>query len=98
MANVNRAFFSWTAGTGGAYFPPGGVHSWWMVGYKYGDALSVTAHPVTGNPADLHRVLTVTDIRVDGDPNGGLTLRFQVRNVGATAIPGYGVGIGWISG
>jgi hypothetical protein len=97
MATVNRAFFSWV-GANGAYFPPGGVHDWWMTGFKYGDAMSVTAHPVTGDPNDPHRVLQVDDVRVDGVPSGGPTLLFRVRNVGVTHMPAYGVGIGWISG
>jgi hypothetical protein len=95
MATVNRAFFSW-AGPGS--LPPGGSHGWWMVGFKYGDALSVTAHPVTGNPNDPHRVLAVENIRVDGVPTGGLTLLFTVRNAGGSPIPGYGVGVSYISG
>ena len=60
MATVNRAFFSW-AGPGS--LPPSGSHGWWMVGFKYGDALSVTAHPVVGDPGALHRVLTVESLR-----------------------------------
>ena len=63
MATVNRAFFSWS---GPGSFPPGGSHNWFMVGFKYGDSLSVTAHPVTGDTTALHRVLTVENIRVDG--------------------------------
>ena len=97
MATVVHALFSWV-GADGSDFAPGAVHGWWMVGYSYGDALSVTAHPVTGNPEDLHRVLEVTDVVVDGDPSGGLTLRFAVTNVGTTSIPAYGVGIGLITG
>jgi hypothetical protein len=95
VATVNRAFYSWF-GSGGTYFPPGGQHNWWMVGFRYGDALSVTAHPVTGDPRDPHRVLLVDNVRIDGSPTG-LTLRFRVTNVGATRMPAYGVGIGWIS-
>ncbi len=95
MATVNRAFFSWV-GAGGAYFAPGSAHSWWMTGFKYGDALSVTAHPVVGDPDAAHRVLTVEDIRIDGTPTGR-TLRFRVSNVGTSAMPGYGVGIAYIS-
>jgi hypothetical protein len=67
-----------------------------MTGFKYGDAMSVTAHPVVGDPSALHRVLTVENVRVDGAP-GGLTLLFTVRNVGSFSIPGYGVGISYIS-
>jgi hypothetical protein len=95
MATVNRAFVSWTAT--GAYFAPGATHSWWVTsGFKYGDAMSVTAHPVTGDPAALHRVLAVESVRIDGDP-GGRTLRFTVHNVGSYEIPGYGIGISYIS-
>jgi len=94
MATVNRAFFSWS---GPGNFPPGGSHGWWMTGFKYGDALSVTAHPVTGNPNAPHRVLTVENVRIDGTPNGGLTLLFTVRNTGGSSMPGYGVGISFIS-
>jgi hypothetical protein len=96
VATVNRVFLSWT-GSGGSYFLPGAVHNWWMTGFKYGDALSVTAHPVTGDPHDPHRVLSVDNVRVDGTPDGGLTLRFRVNNVGGSPTPGYGVGIGLIS-
>ena len=94
MATVNRAFFSWTAT--GAYFAPGATHSWWMTGFKYGDAMSVTAHPVIGDPSALHRVLAVENIRIDGDP-GGRTMLFTIRNVGSYPIPGYGIGISFIS-
>jgi len=96
MATVNRAFFSWVSQEG-FDFMPGAAHSWWMTGFKYGDALSVTAHSVVGNPLAPHRVLAVTDVRVDGQPTGR-TLLFTVRNVGSYSIPGYGVGISWISG
>jgi hypothetical protein len=96
MATVNRGFLSWI-GSGGTYFPPGAVHNWWMIGFGYGDALSVTAHPVTGDPRDPHRILAVDNLRIDGTPTGGRTLLFRVTNVGATPIPGYGVGIAWIS-
>ena len=75
---------------------PGQAHGWWMTGFKYGDAMSITAHPVIGDPSALHRVLAVDSVRVDGDP-GGFTLRFTVRNVGNFSIPAYGPGIGWIS-
>ena len=95
MATVQRSFFSWT-GPGGSYFPPGGVHNWWMTGFKYGDAMSVTAHPVIGDPAALYRILQIDNVRIEGRPTG-LTLLFQVRNIGSYAIPGYGVGVGWIS-
>jgi hypothetical protein len=92
VATVNRMFLSWS---GPGSLPPGGSQGWWMVGFKYGDSLSVTAHPVTGNPTALHRVLAVDNIRVDGTPNG-LTLRFTVRNVGSLSIPAYGIGISYI--
>lgn len=95
MATVNRAFFSWV-GAGGSYFWPGSVHDWWMTGFSYGDAMSVTAHPVTGDPNAAHRVLQVEDVRIDGTPTGR-TLRFRVRNLGTSATPGYGVGIAYIS-
>jgi hypothetical protein len=96
MATVNRAFFSWTS-TEGSDFGPGSAHGWWMTGFKYGDALSVTAHSIVGNPFAPHRVLLVDNIRIDA-ALGGETLLFTVRNVGSFATPGYGVGISWISG
>jgi hypothetical protein len=95
MATANRAFFSWV-GPGESYFLPGQVHNWWMTGFVYGDAMTVTAHPVVGDPEDPHRVLMVDNVRVDGMPTG-LTLLFRVNNVGSSPIPGYGVAIGWIS-
>jgi len=68
-----------------------------MTGFAYGDAMSVTAHPVTGDPNAPHRVLKVEDVRIDGTPTGR-TLRFRVRNEGTSGTPGYGVGISFISG
>ncbi len=95
MATVNYAFFSWT-GSPGNDLNPGAAHGWWMTGFKYGDAMSVTAHPVVGNPNALARVLTVENVRIHGAP-GGRTLLFTVRNTGNFVIPGYGVGISYIS-
>jgi hypothetical protein len=69
MATVNRAFFSWVSGEG-FEFTPGSAHSWWMTGFKYGDVLSVTAHSIVGNPLAPHRVLAVSDIRVDAQLTG----------------------------
>ena len=50
MATVKRAFFSWTSSGPGGDFAAGAIHGWWMTGFKYGDAMSVTTHPITGNP------------------------------------------------
>jgi hypothetical protein len=97
VATVNRAFFSWTSSGPGGDFSPAAAHGWWMTGFTYGDVLSVTAHPVTGNPSAPHRVLAVDNLCIDGTPTGGRTLLFTVRNVGAFSMPGYGVGISWIS-
>ena len=87
MANVTRYFFSWIGN-----FPPGASHSWAATGFNYGDVLSATAHPVTGNPTAAHRVLRIDDMRIDGTPTGR-SLLFTVRNVGTDSIPGYGLGI-----
>ncbi len=93
MATVHRTFLSWT---GPSSLNPGESHGWWMTGFSYGDAMSVTAHPVTGNPSATKRELAVENIRIEGRPSG-LTLLFTVRNVGSHSIPGYGVGISYIS-
>lgn len=97
MATVNRAFFTWVSPDEGFDFFPGAAHSWWMTGFNYGDVLSVSAHSVVGDPYAPHRVLAVTDLRVDAQLTGG-TLLFTVRNVGGYSTPGYGVGVSWISG
>jgi len=91
MANTYYWFTSWTS-TEGSDMSPGDVHGWWANPFAYGDAITVTAHPVTGNPEDPHRVLTVENVRIDGTPDGGRTLLFSVRNAGTTFIPGYGLG------
>jgi hypothetical protein len=98
MATTSRYFFSWTSSGPGGDFHPGATHGWWMTGFSYGDVLSVTAHPVTGDPTATHRVLTVEALRTDGTPGGGRTLLFTVRNTGAFSMPGYGLGISRISG
>jgi hypothetical protein len=75
----------------------------------YGEATSVTAYPVTGNPDDPDRVLEVGDVRMDGHPDGGLVLLFTVKdgglvllftvkNVGSTFIPAYLVALSSVSG
>lgn len=92
MANVFHAFASWV-GVGSDQLNPGQAHSWWMVGFNYGDAISVTAHPVIGPP--VNRQLAVQDVRVQGTSTGR-TLLFTVRNVGPDPVPGYGVGFGLI--
>jgi hypothetical protein len=59
----------------------------------------VTAQSVGGLFGDTHGVLTVDNVRVDRPRSGGgPTLLFRIRNVGATPVPGYGFGVGWISG
>jgi hypothetical protein len=97
MANVLHAFLSWTS-TEGNDMAPGEAHSWWMTHTPsvYGEAVSATAHPVTGNPLAPSRTLAVEDLRVVGDPSGGRTYLFTVRNVGNFSIPGYGIGFGFI--
>ena len=92
MATVHRAFGS-TVGT----LYPGQTAGWYMTPVTYGDAFTVSAHPVTGNPREWNRVLEVRNIRVDGSPTAGLTLRFSVANVGLHPTPGYGVAVGWIA-
>ena len=49
-----------------------------------------------GNPEDPHRQLAVENVRVDGVPDGGLSVLFTVRNVENIVIPSYAFGIGWI--
>lgn len=95
MANVSRAFFSRVIP---GYLYPGSSEPWWMTGFAYGDAVSVTAQSVGGLYGDTPGVLQVRDVRVRRPRSGGgPTLLFTVSNVGGTPIPGYGVGIGWIS-
>jgi hypothetical protein len=92
MPKANRAVFGFIGN-----FPPGAQHEWRMIGFAPGDPIFVTAHPVVGNPFDLHRVLAVDNLRVDGVPNGAASLVARVRNVGTTNVPGYSLGFGWIS-
>ena len=69
-----------------------------MTGFAYGDVVSVTAQSVGGLYGDTHGVLMVDNVRVDHPRDGGgPTLLFRVNNVGGTPVPGYGVGVGWIS-
>jgi hypothetical protein len=95
MANVEHAFFSWVS-TEGNDMAPGETHFWWLAPTFYGEAVSVTAHPVVGNPSQPSRTLAVENIRVVGEPNGSRTLLFNVRNVGSSFIVGYGIGFGFI--
>jgi hypothetical protein len=92
MANVSRVFGSWV----GPDFAPDERHYWSAWGFGYGDAVSVSAHPVTGAPVG-ERILIVEDVRMEGDPSGDRRCYFTVRNAGASHMPGYGVGVAWVS-
>ena len=74
---------------------PGDVHSWIMWGFNYGDVVSVSAHPVVGNP-NAERILAVENVHVEGNV-GGRRLLFDVRNVGPDSIPGYINAYSWVS-
>jgi hypothetical protein len=93
MANTWHGFASWVGSEGDDLYP-GEAHYWWMTGFSYGNAVSVTAHPVIGPP--VSRQLEVQDVRVEGTSTG-LTLLFTVKNVGPDSVPGYGVGFGIIA-
>jgi hypothetical protein len=72
---------------------PGEVHLWWANPFQFGDSISLTAHPVAGDPTAPHRVLAVEEVRIDRVPDAdGGTLLFSVRNVGNTLIPAYIIG------
>jgi hypothetical protein len=94
MATVSHVFGSWVSAGPGHDFAPGATHGWIAWGYSYGDALSVTAHPVAR--ASVRRALAVENVRSETD-GAARRLSFTVRNVGNAAIPGYGIGVGWIS-
>jgi hypothetical protein len=96
MANLYYWSTSWVSAEGND-MAPGDSHWWWANPFNFGDAITLTAHPVTGNPNDPHRILTVENIRIDGTPDGGRTLLFVVRNAGSTFIPGYIVGSSVVS-
>lgn len=98
MANVSHWYASWVS-TEGNDMRPGEAHEWWMAPAVPGDAISVTAQPITGDPDQPHRVLAVENVRIIGEPSdrGGHTMLFTVRNVGSSFIVGYGIGFGFIS-
>jgi hypothetical protein len=91
VANQYYWSTSWVSNEGGE-MAPGAAHYWWANPFSFGDAITVTAQAVTGDPNDAHRTLEVQDVRVDGTPDGLRTLFFTVRNVGSGFIPGYIVG------
>jgi hypothetical protein len=95
MATVQHAFFSWVSSAGND-MAPGDVHGWWLAPTFYGEAISLTAQPVVGNPADPSRTLAIENVRLVGEPNGDRTLLFNVRNAGGSFIPAYGIGFGFI--
>lgn len=91
MATISYAFFA--SVTGPSYdLYPGDAQYWEMWGgsFDYGDAITVSAHPISG-PG---RALAVENIRVMNP--GSSVLGFWVRNVGSRVITGYGLGFAWI--
>ncbi|HSK73257.1 MAG TPA: hypothetical protein VK892_16275 [Pyrinomonadaceae bacterium] len=95
MATVSYAFFSWTAVGASNDLLPGQEHQWSMWGgdFNYGDAIMVTAHPVTRQ--GINRALAVEKVKIS---NAVLntTLSFVVKNVGTERVPGYGLGFDWV--
>jgi len=73
----------------------GQEHNWIMWGFGYGDAVTVTAHPLNSFAGDS--ILMVKDVQVEADPSGGRRLYFTVRNTGPTRALGYGIGYSWVS-
>ncbi len=95
MANVSH----WTASWGSmARFEmaPGDVHHWSYSPVRRFEAISITAHPIVGNPNEPHRTLSVENIQIVGEPQG-LGLAFTVKNVGPSFIIGYTVAFGLIN-
>jgi hypothetical protein len=94
LATVTYWFGWWVSAGVGDDLGPGETHNWIMWGFNYGDALSLSAHPVTGPPEE--RVLAVENVRIEGDA-GGRRLYYTVRNVGMSSVPGYGIGYAMVS-
>jgi hypothetical protein len=95
MANVSYWFGSWVSSQGNDLVP-GDSHEWIMWGFNYGDAMSVSAHPVVLLNALVERTLSVEDVRVESDLSGN-RLYFTIRNTGSNSVPGYGMGFSMIS-
>jgi hypothetical protein len=95
MANVSYAFFSWTAVGSPNDLLPGQSHQWSMWGgdFDYGDAIMVSAHPVSRGGGN--RALAVENVKI-GDSILRTTLSFTVKNVGTDRVLGYGLGFGWV--
>jgi hypothetical protein len=85
MATVEYSFFSVVNA-----LAPGGVtgFTWSHPKFDYGDAITVTAHPIRG-------VLEVRNQRVfrDGD---AVRLAFDVVNVGSRREIAMGLGFAWV--
>ncbi|WP_299590641.1 hypothetical protein [Mucilaginibacter sp.] len=99
MANISYWFGSWVSGWESGGSPdlrPGETHNWTFWGFKYGDAVSVTAHPVVLINYLEERVLNIENVRIEGDLSGS-RLYFTVRNSGSNSVPGYGLGFSIIS-
>lgn len=85
MATVEYDFFGLVGG-----IAAGGVvgATWSHVGFDYGDAITITAHPIRG-------ILEVRNLRVFRDGNER-RVAFEIVNVGSQAEIGFGIGFGWI--
>ncbi len=96
MANVGYWLGAWVSGGHTDDLGPGDTHHWMMWGFRYGDAISLTAHAVTGAPVP-ERVLQIENVRVGADSGGGRRLYYTIRNVGNSSVPGYAVGYAMVS-
>jgi hypothetical protein len=95
MASVTLLFGTWVSTGPGDDFEPGETHAWSAWGFSYGDAVSVTAHPIPDLAAWARRALIVENMHNE-TLRTGVRLIFTVRNVGSTPIQRYGLGVGWI--
>jgi len=96
MATVTYWSASWVSMEGND-MAPGDEHGWSLAPVLPGEVYSVTAQPHTGDFTQPHRTLSVDNIRVVGEPDGGRTLLFGVKNVGSSFIVAYEVDFGIIN-
>jgi hypothetical protein len=96
MANVSHWTASWVS-MEDSDMAPNDEHGWGLAPVLPVEAYSLTAQPITGDPTQPHRTLAVENIRVVGEPDGGLSLIFIVKNVGNSFIDAYTVGFGIIN-
>jgi hypothetical protein len=96
MATVNYSFGSWVSADPSNDLLPGDTHNWVVGPVNYGDAISLSVHPMV-QLGGAEQLLAVENVQMETDPSGRRNMFYTICNVGSNAVDAYGVGYAFVS-